>query len=285
MSLYRYIQALEKIPLMKKLRLVVIIIACLSLAGCGPKKLVMQQPAPKSAPQEQQIVKGAFSPNLLHKRRSDGVIVSKTSEEVVKTAEQRLLTSGYLPLAKHLLFNTAYTIKEKVIIYKELQKLCADAYTNEVLSFFERVLSENESYLTEFPLKNLETSLVSKSPDSSDFLKDHPEISNMIWSIDELFKQGNTLLQEAVRLNNPAAVHYLMKQGATPRFLSDPRGPVLALEWADKYGYTDVVKQLTKNINTLQETKTTLLDELLCQDPDAASLVRKYGGKTSVELV
>lgn len=274
---------------MKILRIVALVIFSLYMTGCKQNIKKAEEPTIEPIKEQQQVVvvpkKINFSTALLTKRKADGTLLKKTPQEIVKTVEARLLTAGYLPLAKHLLFDNSYTIKDKIFVFKELKKLSNEDYINDVLSFFEIVLAENEAYLTENPLKDIENSLVSRSPDSSEFLKDHPEISSVIWSLEELFGQGNTLLQEAVRLHNRNAVHYLLQQGATPRYLKDPRGPVLALEWADKYGYTDIAQLLSKDINTsLQDTKTTLLDELLYQDPDAARLVRKYGGKTAVEL-
>lgn len=273
---------------MKIVRVVTLVIFSLYITGCQQKIKKIEEPKPSPTPEQTVAVipkKILFSPDLLSNKNDDGTVLRKTPEEIVKTVQTSLLTAGYLPLAKHLLLENDYCIKDKIIVFTELQKLSANDYINDVLSFLVTVLKENETYLTEFPLKDIEQSLVSRSPDSSEFVKDHPEISSVIWSLEELFNQGNTLLQEAVRLHNRNAVHYLMHQGATPRYLTDPRGPVLALEWADKYGYSDIAQLLSQDLNNcLQDTKTTLLDELLYQDPDAARLVRKYGGKTAVEL-
>ena len=76
----------------------------------------------------------------------------------------------------------------------------------------------------------------------------------------------------------------MLEQGATPRHLDDPRGLVLALEWADKYGSPEIARALSSTVNQLSSEHITVLDELLYKDPNAAQLVRKYGGKRAVEL-
>ena len=270
---------------MKKIiGIVALVPVLLALQGCGTQKRNL----PIVPPKEEQVVqapkKVSFSPSLLMKKNAEGVSVLKTVKELSKTIENRLLPAEYLPCAEHLMLKPGITIKDKVDVLHGMQKSAPDEYTQDVISFFARVLQENELYLTAHPLTDLDSSLISRSPDSFDFLKDHPEISNVIWSLEELYKQGNTLLQEAVRLNNSAAVRYLLALGASARHLNDPRGPVLALEWADKYGYTEIAQLLAKDLNRVQETKTTVLDDLLYQDPQAARLVKKYGGKTVIEL-
>ena len=272
---------------MKILRKVAVGLLILCAPGCMKKKpeVVVIAP-PVKTPLVAAIKKSSFSPGFVMKKRTDGTLVAKAPKELVKSAETYLFSSGYLPLAQYLLLDSVtYSIQDKIVIYKELQTISSDKYTRDVLTFFEQILVTNQDYLFAHPIVDLELSLVSPSPDSSGFIKDHPEISDAIWSIEDLYKQGNNLLQEAVRLNNTSAVHYLTKQGVTPRYLTDPRGPILALEWADKYGYTDIVKELVRDINKVTDMKTTLLDDLLYQDPEAAQLVQKYGGKTAVELV
>lgn len=277
---------------MKKSRIVILVAPLLCLPGCLTQKKIPPIDKPVVAPVTQmetpaapvQPKKVAFTASLFTKRRVDGTIVPKTTQEIIKTIDMRLLATHYLAAAQHMLLSKQYSIKDKILVLKEMQKLTSEQSVQEVLAFFENIVTENQEYLTAHPFVDINTSLVSPSPDSSEFIKDHPEISSVIWTLEELYSQGNTLLQEAVRRNNVATVQYLLAQGATPRYLEDPRGPVLALEWADKHGYADVAHQLTKDINILRDTKTTLLDELLYQDPNAARLVRKYGGKTAVEL-
>lgn len=224
-----------------------------------------------------------FSSALLQKT-NDGTVY-KNASEIIGLIPQ-LNPADYVSLAFHSMFHHEIpTIKDKITIIQALQNASSDAETKSILQFFSQILVENQTYLNEHPLTDLQASLVNEQAStSSEYFKDHPEVSDVVWSIEELYKTGNNLLQEAVRLNNYAAVHFLLKQGASPRHLDDPRGVVLALEWADKYGYQEIAQELASTVNQLNAEHITLLDELLYKDPNAAQLVRKYGGKLAVEL-
>lgn len=270
----------------------VALVAMIFFAPACVKKVARQDlpEAPAKKMEKKQIVsdqptKKPFSSAFVLKKNSDGSVKPRTIDEIASTADKYLEPAGYLSLARHILLDAQhYSIEQKVELYDKLSRMTSEQYIKDVLGFFTQILVDNKDYLTQHPITDLDNSLVSSAPDSSSFIHDYPAISDSIWSIEELYKQGNNLLQEAVRLNNVAAVNYLLRNGATPRYLSDVRGPLIALEWADKYGYTEVIKELTKDINTITESKTTLLDNLLYQDPDAAQLLAKYGGKTAVEL-
>jgi len=234
---------------MKRVR-IVLVIALVFIASCAHKKVVEKavDQEIKKVDSEEAVVEPiqneyveqkpsyiSFVPSLLQKTDHSAGGSYKTTQEIIALIPQLEITS-YLPLAFHIIFHQEVaSIKEKITIIKALQDVSHDTGVNDVLQFFSTVLAENEHYLTEHPLIDLHASLVSEqSSTSSEYFKDHPEVSDVVWSIEELYKTGNNLLQEAVRLNNCAAVHYLLKQGASPRHLDDPRGVVLALEWADK---------------------------------------------------
>lgn len=277
---------------MKVLGIVVLFLMIFCAPACVKKVVLPAQPQKEQVlikkidkKQVEQPLKKPFSKAFVIKKSSDGSDKPRSIDEIIRAAKNHLEPAGYLPLARHILLDAAhYSIEQKIDLLSALSQLTDEQYTKDVLAFFTQVLAENKSYLAQHPITDFDSSLVSRAPDSSPFIHEYPAISDSIWSIEELYRQGNNLLQEAVRLNNVAAVNYLLRQGATPRYLSDVRGPLIALEWADKYGYTDVIKELTKDINTIGEGKTTLLDNLLYQDPDAAQLLAKYGGKTAVEL-
>ena len=281
---------------MKRVR-IVLVIALVFIASCAHKKVVEQEvktieseevvvtPIQNESIVEEKPVYITFTPGLLQKTDNSADNPYKNAQEIIKLISQLDITS-YLPLVFHIIFHQEIpSIKDKVAIIKALQEASHDTDVNAVLQFFSTVLTENEQYLMGHPLINLHASLVSEpSSTSSEYFKDHPEVSDVVWSIEELYKTGNNLLQEAVRLNNSAAVHYLLSQGASPRHLDDPRGVVLALEWADKYDYKEIAQELASTVNQLNTEHITLLDELLYKDPNAAQLVRKYGGKRAVEL-
>ncbi len=268
------------------------------LPGCAHIKRtkIAQQDAPlkqqkNSVPTVQQNsekkpILVSFAPAMLYKKDTDSSSAQLKNMQEILDLLPSLKASSYLSLAYHVLLQETSPLKDKITLYHALKKLSHDQSTNDVLQFFIHVLSENEAYLTEHPLRDLHTSLVNASSlESSDFFKEHPEISDVVWPLEELYKTGNNLLQEAVRLNNYAAVHYLLKKGALPRHLDDPRGAVLALEWADKYRYQNIAQELSLTLNQISGEHITILDELLYKDPHAAQLVRKYGGKRAIELI
>lgn len=277
---------------MKVLGIVVLVLMIFCAPAC------VKTPVPHNQPEKQTPIikkidkkqiepaaKKAFSTAFISKKSADGSRQPRPIDEILLMVKEHLEPASYLTLARHILLDSHhYSINQKIDLFTQLSLLSDQQYTKDVLSFFVQVLSENKTYLERHPIIDLDRSLVSSAPDSSTFIHEYPAISDSIWSIEELYRQGNNLLQEAVRLNNVSAVNYLLRNGATPRYLSDVRGPLIALEWADKYGYTDVIQELTKDINMIGEGKTTLLDNLLYKDPDAAQLLAKYGGKTAVEL-
>ena len=256
---------------MKKLR-VPLVVMLTFMASCVHKKIIedkkpviAEEKVAVSLQNEYIEQKQSYLPfsSALLQKTNDGTVY-KNASEIIGLIPQ-LNPADYVSLAFHSMFHHEIpTIKDKITIIQALQNASSDAETKSILQFFSQILVENQTYLNEHPLTDLQASLVNEQAStSSEYFKDHPEVSDVVWSIEELYKTGNNLLQEAVRLNNYAAVHFLLKQGASPRHLDDPRGVVLALEWADKYGYQEIAQELASTVNQLNAEHITLLDELL----------------------